>query len=105
MVETAPGDAMTIDEERVDRRFGYLRSFLDSAWNSDLAEAEALIERIRVELMLAECDHASKAFYRAAVHCLEDVVERRHRDEDKDRLGTRRAVADYLRILMEGLRQ
>ena len=29
------------DEERVDRRLGYLRSFMQSAWNAELPEAEA----------------------------------------------------------------
>lgn len=96
---------MPIDEERIDRRFGYLRSFVDSAWNSEVAEAEALIERIRVELMLGRCDASTKAFYRAAVHCLEDVVERRHASEGKDRLHARHLVADYIKVLLEGMRQ
>jgi hypothetical protein len=96
---------MSIDEERVDRRFGYLRSFMDSAWHGDLAEVEALIERIRVELMIGECDHATKAFYRAAVHCLEEVAAQRHGQLKTDRLEVRHAVADYLKALVEGLRQ
>jgi len=96
---------MSIDEERVDRRMGYLRSFVDSAWNAELGEVEALVERIRVELMLGRCDHATEGLYRAAVRCLEDVAERRRKREAVDPHPVRHAVADYVRTLMEGLRQ
>jgi len=95
---------MSIDEERVDRRLGYLRSFMGSAWNADLDELEALIERIRLELMLGRCDRSAEMLYRAAVRALEDVAGRR-RKQERDPHAARHAVADYLRVLIEGLRQ
>jgi hypothetical protein len=39
------------------------------------------------------------------VHCLEDVAAQRHSREKTERLDARRAVADYLKALVEGLRQ
>lgn len=95
---------MTISEERVDRRLGYLRSFMESAWSAELSEAEALLERVRVELMLGRMDAATKQLYRAAVHYLEEAVEHRHEKEGRDRLGTRQAVTAYLKLFLEGLR-
>ena len=95
---------MTIDEERVDRRLGYLRSFMQSAWSAELTETEALLERIRVELMLGSLEPGAKQLYRAAVHYLEEAVERRHEKEGKDRLSTRQVVAEYMKLLLEGLR-
>jgi hypothetical protein len=94
----------TIEEERVERRFNYLRSFMQSASAAELAELEALAERIRVELMIGGVDPAAKPLYRAAAHYLEDAAERRHEKEGTDRLGARRAVADYLKLLIEGIR-
>lgn len=95
---------MTIDEERVDRRLGYLRSFMQSAWNAELPEAEALLERIRVELMLDRIDASTRRLYRAAARYLEDAVEHRRGAEGKAGPGARQAMADYLDLFLEGLR-
>jgi hypothetical protein len=95
---------VSIDEERVDRRLGYLRSFMQSAWRAELPEAEALLERIRVELMLNRVDAATKQFYRAAARCLEDAVARRRESAGKDEHDVGRAMADYLDLFLEGLR-
>jgi hypothetical protein len=57
---------LTLDEARVDRRLGYPRSFMQSAWSADLSEPEALLEYIRAELMLDRADGEAKQLCRAA---------------------------------------
>ena len=98
------GLAVTNDEERVDRRFGYLRSFMQSAWSAELPEAEALLERIRLELTLNRVDAATRHIYRAAARYLEDAVERRRDAAGNDGRGPRQAMAAYLHLFLEGLR-
>lgn len=95
---------MTIEEERIERRLGYLQSFIRSAWTSDLAEVEALAERLRLELMLSRLDPATKAFYRAAAHFLDEALDQLHEKEGANRIGARKAIVDYLKLFAEGMK-
>ena len=92
---------MAVDQERIERDLAYLKSFMSCAWHRDLEEVEALVERLRLDLMLNKQDAPARHLYNAAVHFLEDAVEHRHRAERKDRRATRLAVADYIRTLLE----
>jgi hypothetical protein len=76
--EVAEEALMAIEEERIERRLGYPQSCIQSAWTSDLAEVEALAERLRLELMLSRLDPATKAFYRAAAHFLDEALDQLH---------------------------
>ena len=95
---------MAVEEERIERRLGYLQSFIQSAWTSDLAEVEALAERLRIELMISRFDPATKAFYRAAAHFLDETLEQLHDKEGVNRLGTRKVIAEYLKLFVEGMK-
>ena len=95
---------MTIEEERIERRLEYLQSFIQSAWTSDLAEVEALAERLRLELMLSRLDPVTKAFYRAAAHFLDEALDQLHEKQGADRISTRKAIVDYLKLFVEGMK-
>lgn len=90
-----------VNEEQVEQDFELLNRFTRSAWQRPLPHVEALINRIRVELMVAELTRRRKALYRAAVDFLEDAVEERYENEQKDRKQARRSVRDYVKALLD----
>lgn len=95
---------MGIDESKIEREAQLLRSFMNVGQYGDLHEAEAVIERLRLDLMLNDFDGSAKAFYRAALHFLEESVELRHALENRSRLETRRRVSKYVHDLLDRLR-
>jgi len=72
-------------------------------WQHDLHNLEALIERLRVEMIVKEYRGSAKHFQRAVIDRLEDVLEERYENENADRETTRTAVLSYIRSLWESL--
>ncbi|MBM3491945.1 MAG: hypothetical protein FJX68_16185 [Alphaproteobacteria bacterium] len=94
-----------VDDAKIERQFDYLQRFVASAWSDSLVEIEALGERIRVEVILAHTDHPTRAFYRAAAHYLEDVLEQRYESEGHERPSIRARLAGYFDFLSQSLRE
>jgi dGTP triphosphohydrolase len=94
--------AAKVNEQNVERDFELLKRFTQCAWQRDLAHVEALIDRIRVEMMIEPLTRRRKAYYRAVIDFLEDVVEERYEKERKNRHETRRSVLDYVKGMIEG---
>jgi len=81
----------SVNEQQVEQDFELLKRFTRCAWQRKLPNVEALIDRIRVELLVAELTKRRRALYRAAVDFLEDAVEERYEKENKDRREARQS--------------
>ena len=67
-----------IDEQRVDTAFANIEKLRMSARNLTIAEAAALSERVRVEIILDKTmSRSRKRWYRAYSDYLDDVVDER----------------------------
>lgn len=91
-----------VDEKAVERDYGFLKSFVGSAWNSPLTEVEALVERIRIDLMLeTQVSRARKALYREAIDYLEHVLERRYEKLEEPRESSREHILKYVKRMLD----
>ena len=92
-----------VDEKRVDRDVEMVEQLSRLAWQRDLANVEALIERLRVEMIVKDYRGSQKRFHRAVIDRFEDVLEERYEKEDRDRETTRRSIMHYVRSLIGSL--
>lgn len=95
-------DSDRIDERRVDAAFENIRRLRASAWSLSVAEAAALAERTRVEIIIDKTMSASqKRWYRAYSDYLDAVVDERMDKEGlvRDRFHDR--ILNYLRAILE----
>lgn len=87
-----------INEQRVDAAFETVERLRASAWNLSIAEAAALSERVRVEIMLDKTMSGSqKRWYRAYSDYLDDIVEERMEKDGVDRASFHDWVLRYVR--------
>lgn len=95
---------MSIDEAHVEREAQLLRAFVSVGRNGEPPVVQAVIERLRLDLMLGAHDGAAKRLYRAAVDYLEEAIEQRPEAANADRLGDCRLAADYMAGVLKRLR-
>ncbi len=87
-----------INEKRVDAAFETVERLRSSAWNLTIAEAAALSERVRVEIMLDKTmSGAQKRWYRAYSDYLDDIVDERMEKAGIDRASFHNWVLRYIR--------
>lgn len=91
-----------LNEQRVDAAFDNVKKLRASAWNLTVAEAAALSERLRVEIILDKSmKNSQKRWYRAYSDYLDDVVDERVEKEGVERNKFHGRVLDYLRGILE----
>ena len=91
-----------VNDAAVEKDYGYLKGFIGAAWNSPLTEVEALVERIRIDLMLETVmTRARKALYREAIDYLESVLDRRYEKLEVPRPSRRHAVLNYVKRMLD----
>ena len=93
-----------VDEQKVEQDLESLERFCRTAWQSDLQNVEALIERLQVEMIVQRYPRRKKAIYRAVIDYMEDVLDRRYEKADDDRDTVRQGVLDYVSELIKGLK-
>ena len=93
-----------VDERKVEQDLEMLERFCRTAWQSDLQNVEALIERLQVEMIVQRYPRRKKAIYRAVIDYMEDVLERRYEKIEDDRDTVRQDVLDYVAKLIQGLK-
>lgn len=92
-----------VDEERVEADFESFAKLTRLAWSRDLAHVEALIERLRVEVIMAPMQRGRKQLYRAAIDYFDDVLDERYEKAGLDREGSRQSAVAYLKRLLDGI--
>jgi len=93
----------TVNEAQIDQDLELINRVARLGWQRDVQNVEALIERLRVELIINDFRGSQKHFHRAVIDRLEDVLEERYEKENADRASIRDAVLAYIRSLWEGL--
>ena len=96
---------MSIDEKHVEQAYARLRAAINLAMHLDLHDLEALIERMRVTLMLERLDRDRRHVYRALIDLYEAELERRYDASEHDRATVRRQVLAYFRRMLDELSQ
>ena len=91
-----------IDERRIDAAFDNVKKLRANAWNLSVAEAAALSERIRIEIILDKSmARAQKRWYRAYSDYLDDIVDQRLEKEGLARETFHERVLKYLRGVLD----
>jgi len=93
---------MDLDEPHIEKQFKQLKHFADGVWHTDLTNVEAIVERIRLELIIEQVRNPRKTFYRAVIDYLEDVVDERYKKENKNPEASRRSVREYIKSFLDG---
>jgi DNA-directed RNA polymerase specialized sigma24 family protein len=97
--------AMQLDEDKVEDAFVKFRAAVNFAVNQELPNLEALIERIRVELMIQTMRRERRDVYRALIDLLEDEVDEQYEKIDEERGSIRHQVESYVRRMIRNLTQ
>ncbi len=85
-----------------EKRLENLKVLLGSAWHSDPAEVQALIDRLSVETFVDKVSHPRRQVYRALIDYLENALEERE-DADPEKERKRAGRQTYLQRLIRGL--
>ena len=93
----------SIDEHRVEHAYERIRDAISLALQLEVPHLEALIERFRVELMVARPNRGRRAVYRDIINLLEGELERRYEAEGHSPEHVREQVIAYFRRLVAGL--
>jgi hypothetical protein len=94
---------MSIDDTKVEHVFQQVRHALNACREVSLADKQALVERFRVELMIADLSPRRRAVYRAVIDMLEDIIEDELDRQAADRLKGSSALVGYVKRLLDGL--
>ena len=73
-----------LNGQKAEQNLESLKRFCGTAWQSDLQNVEALIERLQIEMIVQRYPRRKKAIYRAVIDCMEDVLERRYEKTSDD---------------------
>ena len=93
-----------IDERQVDRDFHAISEIRRIAWQRDPVDVIALIERLRVHLMIEDMPRRRRRMYRALIDYFEDVMEDRFEKEGHaDRRTARCSALEYVRDIIKGI--
>jgi hypothetical protein len=91
-----------VDNERVERGYQELEKLRRLAWSLPLADAAALAERVRVELMIdKKLRRSTKRFYHAYSDYLDEIVEERAEQEAQPRETFQHQIFAYIRGMLE----
>lgn len=95
---------MTSDahQELAERRLESLKNLLGTAWRSDPAEVQALIDRLSVETFVDKISKPRRQVYRALIDYMENALEERE-DADPEEIRKRAGRQSYLQRLIKGL--
>tara|TARA_R110002167_G_scaffold39839_3_gene122768 strand:+ start:254 stop:541 length:288 start_codon:yes stop_codon:yes gene_type:complete len=94
---------MSIDDQKVEQIFVQFRRALNAGQSMDLAHMQALAERFRVELMIADVSPARRAIYRSIIDMFEDIIEQEADKQDAARPKGSNALVAYVKRLVQGL--
>jgi hypothetical protein len=89
-------------QELAERRLESLKNLLGTAWRSDPAEVQALIDRLSVETFVDKISKPRRQVYRALIDYMENALEERE-DADPEEIRKRAGRQSYLQRLIKGL--
>ena len=91
-----------INEEQVERDLAMLGNIRSLAWQRSPANLLALIDRLRVKLMVEDISRRQRHVYRAVIDYFEDVLEERFKQEkNADPKNVRRSARAYVRDILK----
>lgn len=89
-------------QELAERRLESLKNLLGTAWRSDPAEVQALIDRLSVETFVDKISKPRRQVYRALIDYMENALEERE-DADPEEIRKRAGRQSYIQRLIKGL--
>lgn len=89
-------------QELAERRLESLKNLLGTAWRSDPAEVQALIDRLSVETFVDKISKPRRQVYRALIDYMENALEERE-DADPEEIRKRAGRQSYLQRLIKRL--
>lgn len=93
-----------INEAQVEKDLATLANIRNLAWQRSPANLLALIDRLRVKLMIEDISRRQRRVYRAIIDYYEDILEQRIKEEkDTDPGKIRRSATAYVRDLLKSL--
>lgn len=94
---------MAINDKKIESLFEQYRRAINASQELDLQHKQALVERVRVELMITPVSSGRKAVYRAVIDLLEDSIEAEVAEQDAARPKATNALVAYMKRLLDGL--
>lgn len=93
-----------VDEAQLERDLKLIAGIRAIAWQRSPANLLALLDRLRVMLLIEDITRRQRRVYRTIIDYLEDVLEERlEKHEKADRAQARRTASAYLRDLLKSL--
>lgn len=92
-----------VNDQHIEELFESIKKTAALARREELRDVEALIERIRVAMMIEPLSRPRKALYRAIIDYYEDILEERYDQAEHERGAARRSVVDYFKRLADSL--
>ena len=97
-------DAGRVDEDQVERDVKAITQIRNIAWQRNPQDVMALINRLRVQLMVEELPRRRRRYIRALIEYYEDVLEERlAKMTSPDSGRIRRSAVQYLRDFIKGM--
>ncbi len=89
-------------QELAEKKLDAIKALLGSAWHSEPAEIQALIDRLSVETFVDKVSRPRREVYRALIDYMENALEERE-DADPEEERKRAGRQTYLQRLIKGL--
>lgn len=95
--------AEKVNEKLIEKDLAEIENLFGIAWHNSFMTTEALLERLRVEIMISRPSRRKRRVYRALIDYIEDVLEERYADEEQDRPEKRKQVMDYIKGVLNSV--
>ncbi len=94
---------MAIEDKKIEDIFNLFRRAINAGQDMNLAHQQALVERFRVELMVADMSSRRKTVYRAIIDMFEDIIEEEVEKQAANKPKGSSALVAYVKRLVQGL--
>lgn len=93
------------NEAEVERAHDMLLKFISMARQLRPVDGEALINRLRVDLMINDFSRERRRLYRSAIDYFEDILDERLSKVPETRADTKRATRSYITRFLEAVKE
>lgn len=93
-----------VSEDQVERDFNAIGELRRIAWQRNTSDVMALIERLRVQMIVEDMPRRRRRLIRALIDYFEEVLDERFETEGgHDRRAARKSALEYVRDIIKGI--
>ena len=93
-----------VNEGQVERDFHTIGEIRRIAWQRNTSDVMALIERLRVQLIVEDMPRRRRRLVRSLIDYFEEVLDERFESEGgHDRKSARKSALEYVRDIIKGI--